>query len=91
MKEDTIADCVQNVAIRGQRLRNLIKSVHCITHRKYKGHPLWALVMDITSFGSNSAADLCVRLNLDPHQDAGGKELKNHTAKLTPILSHIDW
>lgn len=80
MKEpqiDTIAESVQNVAIRGQRLRSLIINVHQIVQAKYRKHSLWALVCDITGFGSTSAANLCERLNLDPHQNAGAKTLKN--------------
>jgi hypothetical protein len=78
MKTDTIAESVENVAIRGQRLRSLIQNVHRLTRHKYRKQPLWVLVRDITGFGSSSAGHLCIRLNLDPFQNAGVKTLKNY-------------
>lgn len=60
------------------RLRCLFQNAHRLLKRRYSGLPLWSLVSDLTGYGSTVSGEICMRLNLDPHQDCKIKTLKNY-------------
>lgn len=59
--------------IEGPRFRSIILNCHRLLRHKYRRVPLWALVSDITGFGSTTSTQLCNDIGLDPHQNAGKK------------------
>lgn len=61
----------------GENARIIITSCHAMLRHKFRQVPLWSMVGRITGHGSGNSAAICESANLDPHQSAGVKKLRD--------------
>lgn len=61
----------------GQNARIIILNCHGMLSQRFRDVPLWSMVGMITGHGSGNSAAICESANLDPHQPAGSKKLKD--------------
>lgn len=64
--------------IAGERLRCLIMNAHRLLRPKYRGSPLWALVSDLTGYGSTTSCHICRSVGLEPVQMCDEVTLKEY-------------
>ena len=62
----------------GENARSIILNCHALMRGKFRQVPLWSMVGKITGHGSGNSAAICISANLDPHQSAGVKTLRDH-------------
>lgn len=67
---------VPNLRMSGNNAKIIIEGAHRMLRQKYRDLALWCLVHDLTGHGSGYSQEICVSAGLDPHQNAGLKNLK---------------
>lgn len=76
--EPDSASAHSELRMSGENARTIIRNFHSLHRHRYRGVPLWSMVGKITGHGSGNSAKICESANLDPHQPASNKTLRDY-------------